>query len=117
MWCGYFRDDVGAATHAALGIAVALEAHISRAAQFAQQRVNAVSAEIAALIEIVVQHLPVIGSRQQVGEQAACGPRQPLVLHGGLIDDDETVASCCSSNGLGHCSSPALMKRATSMAW
>ena len=71
MWCGYLGDDVGASAHPPLCIAMSFEAHIAGTAQLAQQRIDAIPAKVAAPLQVIHQHLPVVGPRQQVREQAA----------------------------------------------
>jgi len=95
---------------------VAFEAHIAGTAQLAQQCIDAIPAQVAAPLQVVHQHLPVVGSRQQVREQAAGRPGQARVLHRCLVDDDEAVSACRAADRLGHAPSAQLMVRATSTA-
>src|SRR6056297_2441710 len=109
----YFGDDVGAAAHAALRVAIAFEGHVTCFPQLTQQRIDTVPTKIAALLEIVDQYLPVVRPRQQVGEQAPCGPGETGVLHRGLVDDDEAMAARGAADGLAHGPSAPLMITAT----
>jgi hypothetical protein len=83
-----FRHDVRAAALALLRVAITLEAHVAGLAQLAEQRVDAVPSQVAALLQIVDKHLPVVRPREQVGKQTAGGPGETRVLDGGLVDDD-----------------------------
>jgi hypothetical protein len=111
-----FRNEIHSPPYRTAGIAQPFEMDVTGGAQFTEQCVDPVAAEITASLELFDDDAPVVGAREQIGQHAAGRPGQGGVFEHSVVDDCKALAASDPKDGSAHGSSRPAMMRATSTA-